>query len=515
VAWASSISIRLPERYRVTEPIAAGGMAEVWAAHDQALDRPVAVKVLAHHLSADPVARRRFQREARAAAGLSSHPNVVTIYDVGEVDERSFIVMELRAGGTLADNIRPGRPVEPATALAWLRDAAAALDAAHQRGIVHRDIKPANLLLDEHGRVAVADFGIARLAWETQMTATGQVLGTAAYLSPEQAFGDPATPASDRYALAIVAYELLTGTRLFPGAEHFAAQVRAHAEDAPAAPSARNRRLPRAVDDVLLRGLAKEPKRRWPTASAMVEALADAIEGRGPVVAAAAVAPASRAEATAQTIAATAATAPVARPATPTPPARRPAARPSRTTPRSAPASPRRAASRRRLLPGLGLACAALAVGALAVSGGNADKPRGGPRINVSPSPAPAAAQPPPVPLPAPKPAPAPPPQPSGAPAELNDRGFELFKEGRYGEALPFFRAAVKGCGSSRPMDPCGYALYNLGASLRRSGHSREAIPVLVRRLRRFGDNERRDVRRELVAAFKGPGRGGGQDEDD
>src|SRR3954447_13369484 len=141
----------LPDRYRVEGGIAAGGMAAVYAAHDTLLDRPVAVKVLAEHLNQDDSARRRFQREARAAAALSSHPAVVTIFDVGEHEGRSFIVIERRTGGTVGDQVLGGA-IDPRRALAWLRDTAAALDAAYERGIVHRDIKPGNLLLDEHDR---------------------------------------------------------------------------------------------------------------------------------------------------------------------------------------------------------------------------------------------------------------------------------------------------------------------------------------------------------------------------
>src|SRR4051794_7755052 len=207
----SPASISLPDRYRVVRHLANGGMASVWEAHDELLDRDVAVKVLASHLGEDDRARRRFQREARAAAGLSSHPNVVTIYDVGEHSGRVFMVMEIMRGGTLGDRLKSREDVTHAQALRWLHEAAAALDTAHEAGVVHRDIKPGNLLLDSHERLAVADFGIARVAWEDQLTATGQVLGTAAYLSPEQALGDAATAASDRYALAVVAYELLTG----------------------------------------------------------------------------------------------------------------------------------------------------------------------------------------------------------------------------------------------------------------------------------------------------------------
>ncbi|HKH19116.1 MAG TPA: serine/threonine-protein kinase, partial [Solirubrobacteraceae bacterium] len=235
--------ITLPDRYRVVRHIANGGMASVWEAHDELLDRRVAVKVLASHLGEDDRARRRFAREARAAAGLSSHPHVVTIYDVGEHDGKSFIVMELVAGGTVADRLRAGDErsgderaalgrIPHRVALRWLEEAGSALDAAHEAGIVHRDVKPANMLLDEKGRLALADFGIARLGLEDQITQTGQVLGTAAYISPEQAMGHPSTAASDRYSLAVVAFELLTGSKPFT-AENFAAQARAHVEDEP------------------------------------------------------------------------------------------------------------------------------------------------------------------------------------------------------------------------------------------------------------------------------------------
>src|SRR3954464_11998980 len=200
--------ISLPDRYRVVRHLANGGMASVWEAHDELLGRDVAVKVLAPHLGSDDRARRRFQREARAAAGLSSHPNVVTIYDVGEFHDRVFMVMEIMRGGSVADRLRSGSEISHATAFAWLRESASALDAAHAAGVVHRDIKPANLLLDERNRLGVADFGIARLAWEDQLTATGQVLGTAAYLSPEQALGEGANAAFDRYEFSSVGLQV-------------------------------------------------------------------------------------------------------------------------------------------------------------------------------------------------------------------------------------------------------------------------------------------------------------------
>src|SRR5918997_1672329 len=140
--------------------------------------------------------------------------------------------MELMRGGSIGDLLRDGVRLRRDNVVRWLGEAASALDAAHEEGIVHRDVKPANLLLDERGRLAIADFGIARIGLEDQITQTGQVLGTAAYISPEQAVGDAATAASDRYALAVVAFELLTGVKPFQ-AEHFAAQARAHVEDPP------------------------------------------------------------------------------------------------------------------------------------------------------------------------------------------------------------------------------------------------------------------------------------------
>ena len=272
----SAAPIRLPDRYKVVRHIANGGMAGVWEAHDELLDRAVAVKVLAQHLSEDERARARFEREARAAAGLSSHPNVATIYDVGEHEGRAFIVMELMRGGSVADVLRRGDRIEHQRALRWLREAAAGLDAAHAAGIVHRDVKPANLLLDDRDRLGIGDFGIARLAWEEQVTQTGQVLGTAAYLAPEQAMGEPAIAASDRYALAVVAFELLTGEKPFQ-AEHFAAQARAHIEDDPPRVSELAPDLSERVDDVIDRGMAKDPDDRWATAEEFVERLGEAL----------------------------------------------------------------------------------------------------------------------------------------------------------------------------------------------------------------------------------------------
>ena len=192
----------LPDRYEVVRHIASGGMASVWCARDRALGRNVAIKLLAERFADDPAGSERFTREARAAARLSGHPNVVMIYDVGETDEsagapgRAFIVMEYLAGGTVADALRVDS-VRRVHTVKWIHEAAAAVDYGHERGVLHRDIKPANLLLDRDRVLHVADFGIARLGTEDTITGTGQVLGTASYLAPERALdGRPQRPAT-------------------------------------------------------------------------------------------------------------------------------------------------------------------------------------------------------------------------------------------------------------------------------------------------------------------------------
>jgi eukaryotic-like serine/threonine-protein kinase len=267
----------LPGRYVDARRIGHGGMGEILLAEDQELGRKVAVKLLDERFARDEGFRRRFRREALTAARLSGHPHVVTIFDVGEWHDRPFIVMEYLPGGTLAERARAGI-VPRDQALLWLGEAAAALDAAHAEGIVHRDVKPANLLLDAREHLQVADFGIARLADDSTgaMTAAGTVLGTAGYLAPEQARGEEATSASDRYALGVVAYELLTGGRPFErGSATAEAAAHIHEEVPPA--SERGVGLPRRVDDVFERALAKDPARRYGSAAEFLEALQTAL----------------------------------------------------------------------------------------------------------------------------------------------------------------------------------------------------------------------------------------------
>ena len=246
-------------------------MGDIYRATDSLLGRDVAVKVLAERYARDDAVRRRFTREALAAARLSGEPNTVTIFDVGEHNGRPFIVMEYLGGGSLDGVLRDGGALSPERALTWLGQVGAALDAAHTRGVVHRDVKPANLLLDHDQNVHVADFGIASTAGMESLTMTGTVLGTAGYLPPEQAQGDRATPASDRYALAVVAFELLTGSRPF-SADSPTVEAAAHV-NAPVPSVADRTGLPRQLDGVFERGLAKDPAERFATSADFVAAL--------------------------------------------------------------------------------------------------------------------------------------------------------------------------------------------------------------------------------------------------
>jgi serine/threonine protein kinase len=273
----------LPPRYSSITHLASGGMGEVYRATDGLLGRTVAVKVLADRHARDPDVRARFTREARAAARLSAHPHVVTVFDVGEHDGHPFIVMEYLQGGSVYDRARSST-VRAGLALEWLRQAASAIDAAHAQGVVHRDVKPANLLLDGEERVHVTDFGIASAAGFDTLTLPGTVLGTAGYLSPEQARGETATPASDRYALGIVAYELLTGRRPYeaetPMTEAFA-HINAPIPSAERATTT----LPSGIDAVFQRALAKEPSERPTSAGELVGELRDAFRDAEPVTA--------------------------------------------------------------------------------------------------------------------------------------------------------------------------------------------------------------------------------------
>jgi eukaryotic-like serine/threonine-protein kinase len=396
----------LPPRYADVRPLARGGMGEIFRAVDRELGREVAVKVLAERFASDESLRRRFEREALAAARLSGNPNIVTIFDVAEFDGRPLIVMEYLPGGSLEERVERGEPRPPAEALGWLEDAASALDAAHDAGIVHRDVKPGNLLLDAHGRVKVADFGIASASGLASFTQTGTILGTTGYLSPEQALGERATAASDLYALAVVAWELLVGRRPFESTVP-TAEATAHVNTPVPSVHHANRALPAAYDPVFERALAKSPAARYGTAAEFVGDLRRALHEE------------------------------------------------AGATHRVAPArhAPRRPA-RRRWLPALvALVAAAGIVAAIALTRGGSPKTTvrtvTGPSetvrrtVTVSTSAATAAR----------------PPAEDGA--TLNDSGFAKMQDGDYAGALPLLERAVSALEGSGSTDEA-YADYNL-----------------------------------------------------
>ena len=266
---------QLPPRYRRPERIGEGGTGEIFRAEDEVLGRTVAIKLLAERYARDASIRARFKREALAAARLSGEPNTVTIFDVGEWQERPFIVMQHLSGGSLEERLQRTGPPATSEALSWLEQAAAALDAAHRGRVVHRDVKPGNLLLDREGALHVADFGIASAPGMESLTITGTVMGTAGYLSPEQAQGERASPASDRYALAVVAFELLTGRRPFES-DSPTAEAAAHVQ-APIPSVSALSNLPSELDPVFERALAKDPAQRFETAADFVAALRQAL----------------------------------------------------------------------------------------------------------------------------------------------------------------------------------------------------------------------------------------------
>jgi eukaryotic-like serine/threonine-protein kinase len=431
----------LPPRYRSPKRVAFGGMGEIYRATDDSLGRIVAIKLLAERYSRDEEVRRRFTREALAAARLSGEPHVITVFDVGEHEERPFIVMEYLSGGSVEERLRERGPQEVGQTLEWLEQTAAALDAAHRHGVVHRDVKPANLLLDRNDNIHVADFGIASAAGMDSLTLTGTVLGTAGYLAPEQAQGQQATPASDRYSLAIVAFELLSGRRPFENdsitaeaAAHVHAQVPSIAEICEG--------LPEQLDPVFRQALAKDPARRFATAAEFVAALRAALAT---------------------------------------------AAGETRILPPPAPwvstvSRRRRVGARAPIIALLALAALGGAVAAIVLTGGGGKpKPTPAPartvttvvtqgttvQTTVTTSTSPSTSPP-----------PAPPSSASLSGSQLNDAGYTKMQAGDYAGALPLLRQAVaKLSGVGYPTE--AYANYNLGYTLLQLGRCNEAIPYL------------------------------------
>jgi serine/threonine protein kinase len=457
VRGAEQVVVGLPARYRDAVLIARGGMGEVYRARDDMLDRVVAIKVLADGHVPMWERRLRFQREAAAAARLSGEPHVVAVYDFGDVDGAEYIVMEWCPNGAVLDYARRNEVGVP-RALKWIRQAAAALDAAHAAGVVHRDMKPANLLLDADCDVKAADFGLARLGGdETGITAAGTVLGTAGYMSPEQARGEPATAASDRYSLAVIAFELLAGRR--PHQSHDGlAEAAAHATAA-APRISRLTRLPAEVDRVFERALAKRPADRYPTAAAFASALEAALEP-----------------------------APVPPTAVAAPPGRTPSMH-------RYPSEPRTWRPTAWALFAAGMLLALLFGVWAAVMLTHQSQHNSAPRIvtkvitgqgttitrviTVHP------AAPPPTTLTLTTTAsssPSVPPVPSIASAhQLNDQGYALISRREYAQAVPLLRRAVARLRGAGPADPYeAYANYNLGYALLQLGQCRAAISPLT-----------------------------------
>jgi tRNA A-37 threonylcarbamoyl transferase component Bud32 len=497
----------LPERYRSPERVARGGMGEVYRAEDTALDRLVAVKVLSDRYADDDGIRRRFTHEALAAARLSNVRTAVTIFDVGEHEGRPYIVMEYLAGGSLADRLAAQGAQPPGRVLAWLTQAAEALDAAHERGIVHRDVKPGNLLLDAEGSVRVADFGVASAAGLDSFTATGTVLGTAGYLAPEQARGEQTGPASDRYGLAVVAWELLTGARPFER-ESATAEAAAHV-NAPVPPvSAANPELPRELDRVFAHALAKAPEDRFDSCAEFVAALREALDAAAGHTVVSAV--------------------------------------PYAAAPRPAPTRGTTRPARNPLTYVLPALLALLLVGAaLAITLADGDETPGtegrtppqttqpptttapetttpattettapatteeAPATTEEAPPATTEEAPPATTEEAP-PATTEEAPPSGDPVALNDEGFRLMQEGRFDEALPLLEQAVAAAQGAGTLTEA-YASYNLAFTRKALGNCNGVLELLDRSEQVQGQrNEIDRLRREAERDCGGGGNGGG-----
>ena len=403
-------------------------MGEVYRATDSVLERRVAVKLLSERHARDEDAHARFRREALSAARLSGAPHVITVFDVGEHGTQPYIVMEYLEGGSVFDRLRQGR-VPPALALEWLDQAGQALDRAHADGIVHRDVKPANLLLDRDGSIVVSDFGIASTSGFDTLTLPGTVLGTAGYLSPEQARGEPATAASDRYGLGVVAFELLTDRRPFEG-ETAATEAFAHVT-APV-PSAEKIEpgLPDGVDEVLGRALAKSAADRPASCAELVADLRSTFRN---------------AEATTRVLAGPTATrAPMRAEAAPEPP---------RSVHRPQTRRTKRFVAGAVVLALAGLGLAAL-LGSTLDSGEDAQRRPSASTLTRTTPPttitetttAPATTQ---------------PTAPTTDGVALNNEGFALMQDGDYGGALPLLERAVDALSGSGSLAEA-YASYNL-----------------------------------------------------
>lgn len=504
----------LPDRYTDLRRIARGGMGEVWHARDSRLERDVAIKLVStgDGLEDDSVRRARFEREARVVARLSTHPNVVTIYDVGEVDDRPYLAMEWMDGGTLAEQFLGSIPPPTDELLDTIERVASALDAAHADGIVHRDVKPGNVMFDAHGTPRIGDFGIATFASDPSLTLTqaGAVIGTSGYIAPEQANGDGAVAASDQYALMVIAFEGLTGARPY-ARDSIVAELAAHVGDTIPTATARAPHLPPEVDDVFQRALAKHPDDRYASCAAAAVALRRALDQPAPTR----VTPAAAGATITERLAAVRDRLP----------------RPS-PLPLPAPVAPRRAGTRlrRRVLIAAGLIMVAML--ALLAAGAFGDDPgsdEGQDAAKTAKTDAPATTAktattattdtPASTDTPAPATTPAAEPEPEPAPAEpsateLRDtaidqqlQSFNALKAGRFQEALDLGTAALANLEGVQPWE--AYASYNVGAALVGLGRCDEAFAYLDRSEQLQGHRDEIDAAR---AAASECGSGSGPD---
>jgi eukaryotic-like serine/threonine-protein kinase len=467
----------LDDRYRVIRHLGSGGMASVLLCEDERLGREVAVKRL--HADSPEDVEQRFNREAKLGASLN-HPNLVSVFDTATDDEGVLIVMEYVDGEPLSRLLRRG-PLRPEEARRMVLDVGEALDHAHAQGVIHRDVKPANVLIREDGVTKLADLGIATASDGTKITRSGIVLGTAAYMAPEQLEGRPLGPAADVYALAAIAFEALSGRKPREGTTpvEIAHQL---ATEGPPDLSAAWPNAPRAAAEVLKRGMANDPAGRPDSAGAFARELAEALKEEP----------------------------------TKTEPTRR-FVRPEETAaPSAAAPASSRSRSGRPSMAVLLLAIALIALAAAAIAGavlsGGDDSSSSGSGNPAAPAETPA------KPKKEPKgnkdkpkkdeeqAAPAPSEDESGSydparGAQLNNQGFELMNQGDYDGAIPVLQEAVKSFPPGTSDVNYAYALFNLGKSLRLAGRPDEAIPILEQRLKI--PNQQDTVREELELAKK------------